>query len=197
MLEFENIFHTCKNSASGEDTIPYEFYQRLPGVEKLKLVKFFNFLWENHKFPDQWRNAYAIPIPKPNKPPTSTNSYRPISLTITLCKLMEKMVKNRLMKFLQINNTIVNYQYGFQKIKSTLDPLTHLEYAIRDTILRDDYLVVVFLDIEKAYDMVWAHGLLQDLFDLGLRGNLPIFIQNFLKDRTIQVKMTMSPKNLN
>ena len=93
------------------------------------------------------------------------------------------------MKFLQINNTIVDYQYGFQKIKSTLDPLTQLEYSIRDTILRDEYLVVVFLDIEKAYDMVWAHGLLQELFNIGLRGNLPIFIQNFLMNRTIQVKI--------
>ncbi|CAL4065717.1 unnamed protein product, partial [Meganyctiphanes norvegica] len=101
----------------------------------------FNFLWSNHIFPDQWRNAHVIPIPKPNKPPTNINSYRPISLTITLCKLMEKMVKNRLMHFLNTNNVIVNYQYGFQKAKSTLDPLTHLEYAIRDTIIKADYLI--------------------------------------------------------
>ena len=37
--------------------------------------------------------------------------------------------------------------------------------------------------------MVWAHGLLKELYNLGLRGNLPIFVQNFLKDRTIQVKI--------
>ena len=47
----------------------------------------------------------------------------------------------------------------------------------------------MFLDIEKAFDMVWAHGLLKELYNLGLRGNLPIFIQNFLKNRTIQVKI--------
>ncbi|CAL4186113.1 unnamed protein product, partial [Meganyctiphanes norvegica] len=189
LTEFENILHPSKNSAPGEDTIPYELYKHLPDTEKQKLVNFFNFLWSNHIFPDQWRNAHVIPIPKPNKPPTNINSYRPISLTITLCKLMEKMVKNRLMHFLNTNNVIVNYQYGFQKAKSTLDPLTHLEYAIRDTIIKADYLIVVFLDIEKAYDMVWAHGLLQELFDLGLRGNLPIFIQNFLSNRTLQVKI--------
>ena len=102
---------------------------------------------------------------------------------------MEKMVKQRLMNFLETKNLIVNYQFGFQKSRSTLDPLTHLEYAIRDTIIWDKYLIVVFLDIEKAFDMVWTYGLLQELYDLGLRGNLPNFIKNFLSNRTIQVKI--------
>ena len=161
----------------------------MPITEKQKLLDFINFLWLNHTFPDQWRNAHTIPILKPGKTPTDTNSYRPISLTITLCKIMEKMIKVRLMHFLQTNNIIAQHQYGFQKGKSTLDPLTHLENAIRETIIRGQYLVVVFLDIEKAYDMVWGHGLLQDLLDIGLKGNLPIFIENFLKNRTLQVKI--------
>ena len=102
---------------------------------------------------------------------------------------MEKMVKKRLMNFLETKNLIVNHQFGFQRGRSTLDPLTQLEYAIRDTILWDKYLIVVFLDIEKAFDMVWTHGLLQELHNLGLRGNLPTFIKNFLSNRTIQVKI--------
>ena len=187
--ELESVLNPSKNTTPGEDTIPYELYNLLPIAEKQKLIKFLNFLWLNHIFPDQWRNAHTIPILKPGKTPTSTNSYRPISLTNTLCKIMEKMIKNRLMQFLLTNNIIAQHQYGFQKGKSTLDPLTHLEYAIRETIIRGQYLVVVFLDIEKAYDMVWGYGLLQDLLDIGLRGNLPIFIQNFLKNRTLQVKI--------
>ena len=102
---------------------------------------------------------------------------------------MEKMIANRLMSFLTESNTIVEYQYGFQKNKSTLDPLIQLEYAIRRTILMDDYLVVVFLDLEKAYDMVWSYGLLQELINIGLKGHLPLFINNFLNNRTIQVKI--------
>ena len=102
---------------------------------------------------------------------------------------MEKIIANRLMAFLIEQNIIVDYQFGFQKNKSTLDPLVQLDYAIRNTIIEDEYLVVVFLDLEKAYDMVWAFGLLQDLVDIGLKGNLPIFVSNFLQNRTIQVKI--------
>ena len=93
------------------------------------------------------------------------------------------------MTYLTENDTIVHYQYGFQKNKSTLDPLTQLEHAIRESFLACDFLVAVFLDLEKAYDMVWAYGLLQELVNIGLKGNLPIFIFNFLNNRTIQVKL--------
>ena len=157
--------------------------------QRNKLVDFCNYLWIEHVFPDQWKNAHIIPIPKPGKPPSLPSSYRPISLTITLCKLMEKMIKNRLMQHLNTTNTIANHQFGFQKGRSTLDPLTQLEYAIRETQIEGDFLIAVFLDIEKAFDMVWAHGLLKELHNLGFRGNLPIFIQHFLTNRTIQVKI--------
>ena len=102
LKEFKNVLNPSKNSSPGEDHIPYEFYKRLPNSEKQKLVDFCNYLWTNHLFPDQWKNAHIIPIPKPGKPPNFPNSFRPISLTITLCKLMEKMTKQRLMNFLKL-----------------------------------------------------------------------------------------------
>ena len=187
--EFKAVLEPSKNSSPGEDGIPYEIYKHLPLKDQIKLVQFFNYIWKNNDFPEQWRNAHVIPLLKPFKPSHDPNSYRPISLTISLCKLMEKMIAKRLMSYLIENNTIVDHQFGFQKSKSTLDPLIQLEYAIRDTIMLDEFLVVVFLDLEKAYDMVWAYGLLQELVEIGLKGNLPIFVYNFLNNRTIQVKI--------
>ena len=145
------------------------------------MLKFFNYIWINQNYPIQWSNAHVVPIPKPNKP---------ISLTRTLGKIMEKMISKRLMTFLNTNNIIADHQYGFQKNKSTLDPLTQLENMIRETIIWDEFLVVVFLDIKKAYDMVWAFGLLKELHGIGLRGNLPFFIKNFMNNRTLQVKIS-------
>ena len=48
---------------------------------------------------------------------------------------------------------------------------------------------MVFFDLQKAYDTTWKHGIMQDLYDYGFRGNLPIFIKNFLENRTIQVRI--------
>jgi hypothetical protein len=45
----------------------------------------------------------------------------------------------------------------------------------------------VYLFLEKAYDTTWTYGILKDLFDMGLKGNLPTFIPNFLSDREFNV----------
>ena len=43
------------------------------------------------------------------------------------------------------------------------------------------HAVVVFFDLEKAYDTTWKYGILQDLKDIGLTGHLPTFIKKFFK----------------
>ena len=50
-------------------------------------------------------------------------------------------------------------------------------------------MVAVFFDLEKAFDTTWKHGIMKDLHSLGLRGHLPLFIENFLKNRKFNVKI--------
>ncbi|GBL55403.1 hypothetical protein AVEN_232920-1, partial [Araneus ventricosus] len=78
---------------------------------------------------------------------------------------------------------------GFRKGRSTIDNLLALETDIRLSFLQRKHLVAIFFDIEKAYDRTWRYGILKDLYDLGLRGNLPIFIRNFLQLRKFRVKV--------
>ena len=50
-------------------------------------------------------------------------------------------------------------------------------------------VVAVFLDIEKAYDMLWKEGLIIKLYDAGIRGRMLNWVQDFLKNRVIQVRV--------
>ena len=43
--------------------------------------------------------------------------------------------------------------------------------------------------MQIAYDTTWKYGILKDLHNMGLRGNLPIFVGNFLSDRTFQIHL--------
>ena len=43
----------------------------------------------------------------------------------------------------------------------------------------------VFVDLEKAFDMVWREGIVNQLFQMGIKGR----IHDFLQDHTIQVKV--------
>ena len=50
-------------------------------------------------------------------------------------------------------------------------------------------MIGVFVDIHKAFDLTWRHGILMKLYAHGFRGNLPIFVYNLLQDRTFSVKL--------
>ena len=89
------------------------------------------------------------------------------------------MVNRRLVRYLDQNGIIQPYQSGSRKFHSTYDSLVRFESAIREILIKSDYLVAVFFDIEKAFDMVWVHGLLKLLTDIGLDGHLPNFFKNF------------------
>ena len=86
---------------------------------------------------------------------SASKIYRPIALTSCVWKTMERMVLPRLTLALEEQNFLKNYQSGFKRLHSTIDCLVRLESAIQETFKRDEYMVAVFLDIEKAYDMLW------------------------------------------
>ena len=168
------------DSATGPDEIHYQFLKHLPDVSLDLLLLLLNDLWQSQDFPDGWREATVIPIPKPGKDRTDPNNYRPIALTSCLCKIMERMINHRLTWFLQDNNIITKYQCGFQKGKSTTDHLVRLETYIRQGFVKNQHTVGVFFDLEKAYDTTWKGGIMKDLHEMGLKGRLPLFIDNFL-----------------
>ena len=102
------------------------------------------------------------------------------------------MINKRLTWFLESNNHISRFQSGFRSDRSTTDNLVRLETFIRDAFIKKEHVVAVFFDLEKAYDTTWRYGILKDIHKLGLRVRLPTFIENFLADRTMQVRVGSS-----
>ena len=70
---------------------------------------------------------------------------------------------------------ITEFQSGFRRRRSTVDSFVTLETSNRDALVGRKYLVSIFLDLEKAYDTTWKHGILLDLYKTALRGRFPIF----------------------
>ena len=182
-------------TTSGPDRIHNNILTHLPEETITLLLEIFNTIWEEKYFPDTWRQATIIPIPKPGKDHTNPSNYRPIALTSCLCKLMEKLVNNRLMWYLESNKKLSKLQSGYRKNRSTLDQLIRLETIIRNAFLKGEHVTVVFFDIEKAFDTTWKAGILRDLHNMGLRGNLPDFINNFLQNRQFQIKIGSTLSN--
>ena len=177
------------NSSPGPDQIHYEILRHLP-IETLHiLLDIINKTWKSGTFPESWREALIISIPKPGKDHFNPLNYRPIALTSCICKTVERMVNERLVWYLEKNGLLAKQQCGYRSNRSAVDHLVRLETFIRDAFIHNQHLVAVFFDLQKAYDTAWKYGILKNLHNMGLRGNLPICIGNILSDRTFQIHL--------
>lgn len=191
MHEFAAAIGQCKRqSAPGEDMITYDMIKKLPKSCKMVVLKLFNQIWEGGSLPNSWKHSIVLPFVKPNKDPTTVNSYRPIALTSSLCKLNERVIANRLAWHMEINKLFNVNQAGFRKNRSTIDQIMRLQNDIQNSINHCEYTIGIFLDFTKAYDMLWKDGLLSKLSKYDIKGNMYKWIENFLTDRTFQVRVS-------
>ena len=96
------------------------------------------------------------------------------------------------MWFLEKNNILCPEQSGFRKHRSTIDTLTQLTSYIEKGFKEKKHTVAVFFDLEKAYDTVWRAEILNNMHEMGLRGNLPTFAESFLLVREFSVRVGAS-----
>ena len=83
---------------------------KLELAEPLSIV--FNKSMNKGIFPDAMKLADTVPLYK-SKEWYIIDNYRPISLLITLSKILEKLIHKRVYNHLAENNLIYNSQYGF------------------------------------------------------------------------------------
>ena len=117
------------------------------------------------------------------------SSYRPISLTSNVSKLFDKMVVCRLKWFLEYYNILTFTQSGFQQRRKTTDRILSLHDIIQKSLANKHNVLAIFIDIEKAYDMVNKNVLLLKLLKFGITGRMFQFISSFLSNRTFQVRV--------
>ena len=101
-----------------------------------------------------------------------------------LCKVLEKLVHNRLYFYLEHNDFLPMYQYGFRKGISTMDQLLHLEHHICLALIQRKVLIIVYVDFQGAFDRVPHIELLYKLAQLGIRGVMLGWLRDFLTRRS-------------
>ncbi|CAF3428385.1 unnamed protein product [Rotaria socialis] len=185
--ELSNVLASLPmKKAPGWDAIPYEFMTSPPEKLFKYILKTFNECWAQGTFPNSLKKAVILPILKPNKDPSLSTSYRPISLLPTIGKVFEKVIYNRLYSFVERKNLINRFQSGFRRKHSVLDQHLRLEHVIREALVSQNVVFVVYLDLKAAFDSVLHHKLLFKMASIGIGGRLLRMIQSFLTSRTFQ-----------
>ena len=123
-----------------------------------RLVKIFNLSFNSGMIPPFWKLSKVTPIPKSGNK-RLINNYRPISLIPLPCKLIEKIVHNRVYGFLSREKVLTDCQGGFRPGHSTLDTLAKFTDDVLRGINVGKDTVSTFIDLRKAFDTV-DHGIL-------------------------------------
>ena len=189
--ELQTAVRQCKNSsAPGNDDITYELIKHLPKIALQQILQFLNKLWKEEKIVPEWKEAIVLPFHKPGSDKSLPTSYRPISLTPALCKILERLITTRLSWYLETHNLFNPNQSAYRKNRCTLDHLIRLHDDINKNINNKGLTVAIMFDFSKAFDMMWKDGLLHKLQQAGIHGRMHNWIKDFLSNRKIRVKVS-------
>lgn len=186
--EIKNIIKSLKtHKAPGLDVIKNIALKNLPDNIISSIRNITNSILISGYFPEQWKKAKIILIPKTVKNRMEISNYRPISLLSCLGKIVEKIIQGRIDNFTTTNNVLPDEQFGFRKEHCTVRQTTRLYTDITKNFNKRASTGAVFFDISKAFDRVWHNGLILKLIRLGMNDYLIRLVSNFLHDRSFVI----------
>ena len=189
LSELRSAIAASSDSSPGIDNLNYSMLQQLPHESLLTLLNIIYNIWIDGSIPRSLKQSIIIPLLKPGKDPLEPSSYKPIALTSCLSEIMERMVNNRLLFYIQSNNTLPNIQGGFRKNRSTIVQLTRLADNIHKANINHKKTTAVFIELNKAFDRLDHHILLNKLQKLNITVNIYRYIHSFLTDCTVNIKL--------
>ena len=173
-------------SAPGPDKFPVLILKECG----LTLAPVITQLWrsslDSGEIAAKFKSQSVIPLFKKGRRSLAVN-YRPVSLTSHLIKLFERVLRAKLVDFIEAKDIIHHDQHGFQARKSCLTQLLHHVEDIMNDLNADENADVLYLDFSKAFDKVDHAMLLKKLHLYGIQGKTYHWISNFLCGRTQHV----------
>ena len=114
-------------------------------------------------------------------------NYRPVALTSVPYKLLETVIKNRVVKHIEENELFTRHQHGFTRNRSCLTNLLETLEDWTSSLENGHGLDVLYLDYQKAFDTVPHQRLIEKLKWYGVTGSLWNWIRDFLSGRIMRV----------
>ena len=187
------------SKSQGPDNCHPIFLQEIIDEVTEPLSILFNKTLKEDKIPEQWRLANVVPLHKKGTK-SNTENYRPISLTSVVSKLMEKIVRDKIMVHME-KKLFTKHQHGLRagyscvtelidvcyiwkkklftkhqhRLRAGYSCVTELIdvcYNLTEVIDNKNSIYVIYLDFQKPFDSVPHKRLITKLEVYGIKGEL-------------------------
>jgi len=147
-------------------------------------------------FTDRLKYAVVKPIFKKGNKQEISN-YRPTSLLTSVSKIIGKLIYARLHAHIDMNNILVQEQYGFRTHSSTEQAAFTVINSILTAMNSNQMLGGILCDLQKAFDCVNHKILLEKLELCGVEGKFKRLIESYLTGRYQTVTLNNITNNNN
>lgn len=173
---------SLKSKAMGNDDIGRIMILHILDHILPALTHIVNWSLDTGQYPDQWRKALVIPLPKvPN--PVLLNQFRPISILPFLSKVIESVVHKQVSEYLVRSSLLNPFQSGFRPGHSTTTALLKVTEDIRKSMENAQITILVLIDFSNAFNAV-NHDLLLAIFShLHFSPNVITWFSSYLMER--------------
>ena len=172
--------------APGPDNITTMMLKNTPINIRQRMVSLFRASLHMGYTPASWRTGNVIFIPKEGKSDYSDpKAFRPITLTSFIFKTLEKATAWHLDVTALKNNPLHTRQFAFRMGKSVDEALSLLCDRIERGQANNLHTLVVFMDIQGAFDNVQAVPGIQAMRDRDIPGWLCTWYQQYITNRKV------------
>ena len=151
------------------------------------ILMLYNKCLSGFCFPDAWKGATVIPLPKKANS-MDVNDLRPISLLATPGKLLEKVICTRLQHYMSAHSLLTKYQHGYRAGHSTQTAINEHLCTVVNNFIVNKPTICLYLDYKKAFDTVSHSIMLKKLEGFGLSKNTCTWFRSYLTLRNQQTR---------
>ena len=113
----------------------------------------FNQFLAEENFREDLKKAIVTPIFKKGEN-SLPEDYRPISITSSLAKVFERLLREQTLEYHEKFALLSNTQFGFRNKVSTIDALVYCTETIGYHINNNNFITAALLDLPKALDSI-------------------------------------------
>ena len=176
------------NKSVGPDGIHPRLLKEAHSQLAMPLSRLFQKSIDTKVIPMDWKVAHISPIHKGGDK-SKACSYRPISITSAVGKILEGIVNTAVLRHLITNNLLSKQQHGFRPGRSVETNLIDSYNYITELLDQGLPVDMILLDFAKAFDKVCHRRLHLKLKAIGIQEGVVDWITSFLKGRKQQVRV--------